>query len=179
MAANPPMDSSAESTSGIVDYNTWQRDCRTVMGRAMSYLQDRLAHTGGKEKPAIVFDIDNTALETGFNFHYPQPANQPVRKIAHYAQTHGSSLFFITARPNLLKEPTEFNLEHDGYHVDGFYSRGFMDLTDVARYKARRRADIEASGYTIIANIGNSATDFYGGHAERNFKLPDYDGQLS
>ncbi|MEU7406546.1 hydrolase, partial [Streptomyces sp. NPDC044948] len=25
----------------------------------------------------------------------------------------------------------------------------------------------------------NSATDLSGGHAERTFKLPDYDGQLS
>ena len=38
---------------------------------------------------------------------------------------------------------------------------------------------LQAKGYTIIANIGTSATDLSGGHAEKTFKLPDYHGQLS
>ena len=50
---------------------------------------------------------------------------------------------------------------------------------DVAAYNTAQRADIESKGYTIIANIGNSATDLSGGHAEKTYKLPDYDGQLS
>lgn len=33
--------------------------------------------------------------------------------------------------------------------------------------------------YVVRPSIGNSATDLSGGHAERTFKLPDYDGQLS
>ncbi|WP_342353759.1 hypothetical protein [Couchioplanes caeruleus] len=37
---------------------------------------------------------------------------------------------------------------------------------------------MERRGYTIVASIGNSATDLGGGHAERTFKLPDYNGQL-
>jgi hypothetical protein len=44
--------------------------------------------------------------------------------------------------------------------------------------KTNARIAIENSGYTIVANVGNSATDLAGGHAERTFKLPDYDGQL-
>ncbi|MEV6168392.1 HAD family acid phosphatase [Streptomyces sp. NPDC051954] len=163
-----------------VDYETWQQDCRTLMDQAMPYVQQRIANTKPGEKQAIVFDIDNTTLETDFGFSYPQPANQPVLDVAEYAQEHGVDLFFVTARPGIIYTPTEYNLKHEGYDVSGLYVRSFIDLfKDVAAYKTAQRVDIESKGYTIIANIGNSATDLSGGHAEKTFKLPDYDGQLS
>ncbi|MGX4690602.1 HAD family acid phosphatase [Streptomyces sp. JNUCC 63] len=168
------------AASGKVDYGTWQQDCQAVMDEALPYLRQRIADGGPGEKQAIVFDIDNTTLETDFGFSYPQPANKPVLKAAQYAQEHGVSLFFVTARPGILKEPTRFNLTHEGYRVDGLHVRGLFDLfKNVADYKTAQRAAIESRGYTIIANIGNSATDLSGGHAEKTFKLPDYDGQLS
>ncbi|MFI6660776.1 HAD family acid phosphatase [Streptomyces sp. NPDC050523] len=170
----------AATSTEDVDYATWQKDCRTVMDQALPYLQQRIARTGPGEKQAIVFDIDNTTLETDFGFKFPQPANKPVLNVAEYAQQHGVSVFFVTARPGILYAPTEWNLEHDGYQVSGLYVRGLFDLfKDVAAYKTAQRVDIENRGYTIIANIGNSATDLSGGHAEKTYKLPDYDGQLS
>ncbi|MEU6812310.1 HAD family acid phosphatase [Streptomyces sp. NPDC046831] len=163
-----------------VDYGTWQQDCRAVMDQALPYLKERIADGEPGEKQAVVLDVDNTALETDFGFSYPQPANRPVLEAARYAQEHGVALFFVTARPGILKAPTKYNLEHDGYDVDGLFVRGLFDLfKNVADYKTAQRAAIEDKGYTIIANIGNSATDLSGGHAERTFKLPDYDGQLS
>ncbi|MER6326310.1 HAD family acid phosphatase [Streptomyces coelicoflavus] len=163
-----------------VDYDTWQRDCRAVMDAALPYLKERIADSAPGEKQAIVLDIDNTSLETDFGFSYPQPANRPVLEAARYAQEHGVALFFVTARPGIIEAPTEWNLAHAGYESSGLYVRGFLDLfKDVAEYKTEQRAEIESNGYTIIANIGNSATDLSGGHAERTFKLPDYDGQLS
>ncbi|GAA3095785.1 HAD family acid phosphatase [Streptomyces echinatus] len=168
------------STSAKTDYATWQKDCRAVMDQALPYLKSRIAAAGPGEKQAIVFDIDNTTLETDFGFSYPQPANKPVLDVARYAQDHGVSLFFVTARPGILYWPTEYNLEHDGYEISGLRVRGLFDLfKDVAAYKTAQRVDIENHGYTIIANIGNSATDLSGGHAEKTYKLPDYDGQLS
>ncbi|MFI6563584.1 HAD family acid phosphatase [Streptomyces sp. NPDC050534] len=170
----------AATSTEDVDYATWQKDCRAVMDQALPYLQQRIARTGPGEKQAIVFDIDNTTLETDFGFKFPQPANKPVLNVAEYAQQHGVSVFFVTARPGILYAPTEWNLEHDGYQVSGLYVRGLFDLfKDVAAYKTAQRVDIENKGYTIIANIGNSATDLSGGHAEKTYKLPDYDGQLS
>ncbi|MFI1764661.1 HAD family acid phosphatase [Streptomyces sp. NPDC020800] len=171
---------SSSATAAKVDYATWQKDCQTVMDQALPYLKERIADAEPGEKQAIVFDIDNTTLETDFGFSYPQPANKPVLDVARYAQEHGVSLFFVTARPGIIYWPTEYNLEHDGYDVSGLYVRGFFDLfKNVADYKTAQRVDIENHGYKIIANIGNSATDLSGGHAEKTFKLPDYDGQLS
>jgi predicted secreted acid phosphatase len=170
----------ATATTGKVDYATWQKDCQAVMDQALPYLKDRIDHAKPGEQQVIIFDIDNTTLETDFGFTYPQPANKPVLNVAQYAQQHGVKLFFVTARPGIIYWPTEYNLEHDGYEVSGLYVRGFFDLfKDVAAYKTAQRVDIENQGYTIIANIGNSATDLSGGHADKTFKLPDYNGQLS
>ncbi|MFF1440823.1 HAD family acid phosphatase [Streptomyces sp. NPDC058295] len=163
-----------------VDYATWQQDCQAVIDKALPTLKQRIAATKPGEKQAIVFDVDNTTLETDFGFSYPQPANKPVLDVAKYAQEHGVSLFFVTARPGIISGVTDYNLKHVGYKVSGLYVRGFLDLfKDVAAYKTAQRVAIESKGYTIIANIGNSATDLSGGHAETTYKLPDYDGQLS
>ncbi|MFB8181796.1 HAD family acid phosphatase [Streptomyces sp. NPDC055966] len=173
-------DTTATATATKVDYATWQKDCQTVMDQALPYLKERIAAAEPGEKQAIVFDIDNTTLETDYGFSFPQPANKPVLNVAKYAQEHGVSLFFVTARPGIIEEPTEWNLKYDGYDASGLYVRGLFDLfKDVAAYKTAQRVDIENKGYTIIANIGNSATDLSGGHAEKTFKLPDYNGQLS
>ncbi|MER6786249.1 HAD family acid phosphatase [Streptomyces sp. NPDC000658] len=163
-----------------VDYATWQQDCQAVMNQALPALKQRIAAAKPGEKQAIVFDVDNTTLETDFGFSYPQPANKPVLDVAKYAQDHGVSLFFVTARPGIISGVTDYNLKNVGYKVSGLYVRGFLDLfKDVAAYKTAQRVTIESKGYTIIANVGNSATDLSGGHAETTYKLPDYDGQLS
>ncbi|MET9773331.1 HAD family acid phosphatase [Streptomyces sp. NPDC006367] len=170
----------AAAPAAEVDYATWQRDCRAVMDQALPYLKERIADAAPGEKQAIVLDVDNTSLETDFGFSYPQPANRPVLEAARYAQEHGVALFFVTARPGIIQAPTEWNLDHAGYESSGLYVRGFFDLfRNVAEYKTAQRARIESMGYTIIANIGNTPTDLSGGHAEKTFKLPDYDGQLS
>ncbi|MFD5336751.1 HAD family acid phosphatase [Streptomyces hawaiiensis] len=163
-----------------VDYGTWQKDCQAVMDQALPYLKQRIEATKPGEKQAIVLDIDNTALETDFGFSYPQPANKPVLEAARYAQERGVALFFVTARPDIIASFTQYNLKQTGYQVSGLYVRNFIDLfKNVADYKTAQRVDIERKGYTIIANIGNSGTDLSGGHAEKTYKLPDYDGQLS
>ncbi|MET7693175.1 HAD family acid phosphatase [Streptomyces sp. NPDC005483] len=170
----------ATAAAADVDYATWQSDCQAVMDQALPYLKTRIATPKPGEKQAIVFDVDNTTLETDFGFSYPSPANKPVLDVAKYAQEHGVTLFFVTARPGIIASATDYNLKQVGYQVGGLYVRSFIDLfKDVATYKTAQRVDIENKGYTIIANIGNSATDLSGGHAEKTYKLPDYDGQLS
>lgn len=135
-------------------------------GAAVPEGADRRLRPG--EKQAVVLDIDNTSLETDFGFSYPQPANRPVLEVAEYAQEHGVALFFVTARPGIIEAPTEWNLAHAGYESSGLYVRGFLDLfKDVAEYKTEQRAEIESKGYTIIANIGNSASDLSGATPRR------------
>ncbi|MFE7773477.1 HAD family acid phosphatase [Streptomyces sp. NPDC057445] len=164
-----------------VDYATWQRDVASVVAVARPYIEQRSAQPGGK-KQAIVLDIDNTSLETDFHpfWEWPTPAVQQVRDLARFADSRGVDVFFVTARPGIISSITDYNLKKVGYPVDGLYVRDLPDLfEEVGKYKTGKRAEIEAKGYTIIANIGNKSSDLVGGHAERTFKLPDYDGQLS
>ncbi|MFC3572258.1 HAD family acid phosphatase [Streptomyces yaanensis] len=172
--------SAAAAQAAEVDYATWQTDVKAVTDQALPYVQQRTANTTG-QKLAIVFDIDNTTLETYFHpwYELPTPAVKPSLELAKYAKSRGVSVFFVTARPGIIASETKWNLKTVGYPVDGLYVRALPDLFDeVSAYKTSKRAEIEAQGYTIIANVGNNDSDLVGGHAERTFKLPDYDGRL-
>ncbi|MFG3130800.1 HAD family acid phosphatase [Streptomyces tendae] len=168
----------APAAAAEVDYDTWQSDVRKVMDEARPYVEQRLDDSAG-EKPAIVLDIDNTSLETHFQVLPPTPAVKPTLELAQYAHSRGAAIFFVTARPDLISWVTEANLEAVGYPITGLYQRNIGDLfRDTAEFKTSKRAQIEADGYTIVANIGNNTSDLVGGHAERTFKLPDYNGAL-
>ncbi|MER7763924.1 HAD family acid phosphatase [Streptomyces sp. NPDC097619] len=165
-----------------IDYAAWKRDVAAVMAPARPYLEQRLAQSPAGEKPAIVLDIDNSSLETDFHWFwtFPTPAISEVLSLTRYAQSRGVAVFFVTARPGIIHSLTEHNLKAVGYPVSGLYVRDLPDLfQEVSAYKTAKRAEIEARGYTIVANIGNKQSDLVGGHAERTFKLPDYDGKLS
>ncbi|MFD9224344.1 HAD family acid phosphatase [Streptomyces sp. NPDC060064] len=180
-AAAPQQSGHASTLLADVDYGTWQRDVAAVVAVARPYIEQRTTNTSGA-KQAIVLDIDNTSLETDFHpfWEYPTPAVKPVLELARYAKSRGVDIFFVTARPGIIHSLTEYNLKKVGYPVDGLYVRDLPDLFDeVSAYKTGKRAAIEAKGYTIIANIGNNTTDLVGGHAEKTFKLPDYNGDLS
>ncbi|MFF4157568.1 HAD family acid phosphatase [Streptomyces sp. NPDC001678] len=181
-AATPTPAARTSGTAGLkgVDHDAWLKDVQAVVDRAKPYVVERTAHAEGR-KQAVVLDIDNTSLETDFHWAtVPTPAVAPVLELARLAHERGADVFFVTARPGVLTPATEWNLRKVGYPVSGLYVRHLPDLfQDVSTYKTAKRAEIEAKGYTIIANIGNNTTDLVGGHAERTFKLPDYDGKLS
>ncbi|MFF4704717.1 HAD family acid phosphatase [Streptomyces sp. NPDC001297] len=183
-APAPARASASASASDIiapigVDYATWRHDVAAVVAEARPWIGARTA-SAGDEKQAMVLDVDNTSLETSFHpfWEQPTPAVADVRDLVRYASSRGVAVFFVTARPGIVRSLTEWNLEEDGYPVDGLYTASLSDLFEVSAYKTETRAEIEAKGYTIIANVGNSATDLSGGHAERTFKLPDYGGKL-
>ncbi|MCP3756612.1 HAD family acid phosphatase [Streptomyces sp. TBY4] len=165
-----------------IDYATWQRDVSAVIDAARPGIEQRIAASPAGEKPAIVLDIDNSSLETDFHWFwtFPTPAIAQVRELTRYAHDRGVAIFFVTARPGIVYSLTERNLKAVGYPVSGLYVRDLPDLFgEVSAYKTAKRAEIEARGYTIIANIGNKQSDLVGGHAELTVKLPDYGGKLS
>lgn len=165
-----------------IDYATWQRDVAAVVDAARPAIERRIAGSPAGEKPAIVLDIDNSSLETDFHWFwtFPTPAIEKVRALTQYANERGVAIFFVTARPGIVYSMTERNLKAVGYPVNGLYVRDLPALFEqVSAYKTAKRAEIEARGYTIIANIGNNESDLVGGHAERTVKLPDYGGKLS
>ncbi|MFF3611745.1 HAD family acid phosphatase [Streptomyces sp. NPDC002580] len=179
--AAPARAVASATATADVDYATWQNDVQAVIDQAVPYVGQRTSAAGGS-KLAVVFDIDNTTLETDFHpwYQLPTPAVRASLALARYAHERGVAVFFVTARPGIIASETKWNLKSVGYPVDGLYVRDLPDLfAEVSAYKTGKRAQIESLGYTIIANVGNNTTDLVGGHAERTFKLPDYDGQLS
>ncbi|MFI8961090.1 HAD family acid phosphatase [Streptomyces sp. NPDC053493] len=180
-AADPDSHVTSAAALKDVDYGTWRKDVAAVVAEARPYIEAR-AQDAGREKQAIVLDIDNSSLETDFHpfWELPTPAIADVRDLVRDAHDRGVAVFFVTARPGIIHSLTDWNLRKAGYPVDGLYVRSLPDLfAEVSAYKTEKRAEIEAKGYTIVANIGNNTTDLVGGHAERTFKLPDYGGKLS
>jgi predicted secreted acid phosphatase len=178
-SARPAAAVAASSASTTVTYAQWISDVTAVTDQAQAYLTGALASVPSGEKPAIVLDIDNTALASYFNSSYPVPATPPVLAIAQYAAAHGTKIFFVTGRPDIIDSFTQYNLTNVGYQVDGLYSRNPIQLFEsLATFKTGARKQITADGYTIVANIGNSQSDLDGGYAQATFKLPDYNGLL-
>lgn len=84
-------------------------------------------------------------------------------------------MIFISARPEGRLEATERLLHAAGYS-------GWEQLIlrpqaavgeNAALFKASARRELERSGWTIVANVGDQDSDLSGGHAERTFKLPN------
>ena len=167
----------AATTASLPSFSTWIADVTAVTDQASAYLATRLPDS--TIKAAIVLDIDNTSLESEYVGGLTTPATPPVLALAKQAQAAGAAVIFVTARPEIIKALTKDNLKQVGYPNDGLYMRGTFDFSSDLTLKTNARIKIEKAGYTIVANIGNNTTDLDGGHAERTFKLPDYDGQLS
>jgi transcriptional regulator with XRE-family HTH domain len=165
------------SPSALPSYDTWIADVTAAIATAAQYLRTRLPDA--TTKTAIVLDIDNTAVETGYSSNIVYPATKPVLELALQASNAGAAVFFVTARPEIIQPLTDYNLRSVGYPIDGMYLRPTFDFKSDQSLKTNARIAIERLGYTIVANVGNNDTDLAGGHAERTFKLPDYGGQLS
>jgi hypothetical protein len=141
---------------------------------------------------ALVLDIDETALS---NYEYlaltnftgavaalalgvvaaDSPPVTPTLDLYRFAQNKGVDVFFITGRPDNIpgaRQQTVLNLNRAGYS-----DWAGLDLNPgglgTVEYKSGERAEIEADGYRIIANVGDQESDLQGGHADRAFKLPN------
>ncbi len=166
------------TSAGTVTEEQWLTDVSTAIAPAHAYVERRTAEPTG-EKPAIVFDIDNTTLATHFH-PFTMPGIAPVVQLAQYAHARGVAIIFVTARLDFIDPITRHSLSEAGYTVDELRGRDLGDLFEpVQQFKTDQRITVEREGYTIIASVGNNWTDLNGGHAEQTFKLPDYNGLLS
>lgn len=155
------------------------------------------------DRPAVVFDIDETALSNweaikanDFGRVIGGPCNElpqgpcgwrawdmraqstvipPTMDIFTTAKDRGAAIFFITGRDETQRAATERNLLDAGY---AGYTRLIMEPPDAhyvsaADFKAPQRAQIEQQGYTIVANVGDQPSDLDGGYSQRTYLLPN------
>jgi predicted secreted acid phosphatase len=175
-----------------INTGEYARDLGNVALKATKYLARRLNHAPKPgEKLAMVLDIDETSLTNLPHFlandfgYVPNVWNRyvasaqakaivPVQVAYDMAVRANVAVFFITARKESTRAPTERNLREVGY--DSWTKAYFMaeeSEESVQRYKTAIRKQITADGYTIIINIGDQDSDLRGGYAERTFKLPN------
>jgi len=154
-------------------------------------------------RPAVVFDIDETALSNweaikanDFGRFVGGPCNElpqgpcgfqawdqrggstlipPTKDISTSAKERGATIFFITGRPEPQRAATERNLQAVGYSGSEqlIMEPPGAHYVSAADFKAPRRAQIEARGYTIIANIGDQPSDLAGGFSQQTYLLPN------
>jgi len=179
------------------DSGQYQRDLAEVAAQAISWIGAEVPETA---RPAVVFDIDETALSNwevikANDFGYTNgPCNlpdacgwrawdltaqstviQPTLDTYNVSKSLGAAVFFISGRDEGQRAATAQNLRSAGY---AGYTRLILapegaQYPSAADFKAPQRAEIEAEGYTIVANIGDQPSDLAGGHSERTFLLPD------
>ncbi|MER6076137.1 HAD family acid phosphatase [Streptomyces sp. NPDC001817] len=168
----------ATITESSVTETQWLADVSTAIAPAYSWVEQRTTVPSSR-KLAIVFDIDNTTLASYFH-PFTEPAVQAVLQLAQFAHQRGVAVMFVTGRLEFIDPITWLSLNNSGYPVDALYSRDWDQLLEpLQTFKTDQRIAIEQQGYTIISNLGNNWSDLDGGHAERTFKLPDYNGLLS
>lgn len=193
-AAPPP--NLADVKKQLIEYHRsgqYERDIEAVINDAISYLKVTLANKklNGK-KPAIVLDIDETALSNfpamrklsfGGTLKHIQdhekmaksPVINPTLRLYSFAKANRLAVFFISGRPKGECSATITNLRRVGYSSwHGIYLRPEKYLSDsAAAFKIAMRKRLVEQGYTIVANIGDQYSDLRGGYAEKTFKLPN------
>jgi len=83
-------------------------------------------------------------------------------------------VFILTGRRERDRAGTVANLKAAGYAVyAGLCLKDDNSHETTGAFKLAWRRKLAAEGYTLIANIGDQDSDFAGGGAEKDFKLPD------
>jgi hypothetical protein len=173
-------------------------------GKFLAHQKNRHHHQGHfSGKPAIVFDIDDTTLNTfsyeiysSYVFNVTTntnfvnagsasvfPAVPGMLDLEAKAEAKGYTVFFLTGRPESQRKPTEDNLTDAGFD----FADPNVYLKDNAspwlascaptctrvQYKSLTRQHIESLGYDIVANLGDQFSDLDGGFSDRTFKIPN------
>ena len=186
--------------TGYYDSGAYLTDLQLAAWPAIPWTDERAP---GVDRPAVVFDIDETALSNweaikanDFGRVYSGPCDKlpkgpcglvawdlaarstvipPTMDVYNTAKDRGAAIFFITGRAESQRAATERNLADAGYTG---YTRLIMEpdgahYVSAAEFKAPQRQAIEQEGYTIVANMGDQPSDLDGGFAERTFLLPN------
>jgi acid phosphatase len=192
-------DPKTEATA-YYDSGAYLTDLQLATAPAVAWIDEEAPRT---DRPAVVFDIDETALSTweairandfgrvidgsctelphgpcgwrAWDLSARSTVMGPTMDVFNTARGPGAAVFFITGRDESQRAATDRNLAAVGYTG---YTRLIMEpvgahYASAADFKAPQRAAIEGQGYTIIANLGDQPSDLDGGFAERTYQLPN------
>ncbi|KAK6914807.1 Acid phosphatase, class B-like [Dillenia turbinata] len=172
----------------------YRKDIQAVVYAAIGYAKSLNISKDGKD--IWIFDIDETSLSnlpyyakhgfgaepynsTLFNewvFEGKAPALPGTLKLYRKIVSLGIKPVFLTGRSEDQRKVTSSNLKNVGYRswLKLILKASSESGTTAVVYKSTHRAELEASGYRIVGNIGDQWSDILGTHeANRSFKLPD------
>jgi predicted secreted acid phosphatase len=183
--------------------SNYAKQMKQIVAGAERYLAAAISHQHGTGKPAVVFDIDDTLLnsydyEIAQQFGYTPASNLVwinaaafpavfyMPQLVSFAASHGYAVFFITGRPQSQTKATIKDLTSAGYAAP---QRGHLFLKPstpppylhcanpssctTIEYKSGTRKHISSQGYTIDADFGDQYSDLLGGDAGHQVKLPN------
>lgn len=181
-----------------VDSGAYRQAIGEVAMRASAWLEDRArvqlrADQGAAPaaRLAVVFDLDETLISNlpsmrRQDFGYvPEawdawvrrseaPAIEPMRQLYALARRLHLAVVILSSRPERDRAATEKNLQAIGC---GDWTRLMLQPDDLQAksgvFKRAERVRLASEGFILIANIGDQESDFLGGGAERDFKLPN------
>ena len=161
----------APSQAAAPGKKKWLKDTRAAMHGSRAFIKHRVR--SGDTKLVVNLDIDNTSLATYYRRGRPVPV---VLRFAKYAKRKGVHVYFNTGRHESSLARSARRLRKVGYPVFGICGRREGEALRASKQRCRQQ--VVDRGYTIIANVGNRSTDFYGVNYERAFRLPNYRNRL-
>jgi predicted secreted acid phosphatase len=183
--------------------SNYAKQMKQIVARAEAYLAGAIHRHHGTGKPAVVFDIDDTLLNTydytlaeqfGFtsasNLIWVNAAAFPavfcMPQLISFAASHGYAVFFITGRPQSQTDATIKDLTSAGYAAPqaghlflkpstppSYLHCANAPTCTTIEYKSGTRAHIDSQGYSIMADFGDQYSDLLGGHAGHQVKIPN------
>jgi len=182
--------------------SNYARQMKQIVASAERYLAAAGGY-GGPRRPAVVFDIDDTLLNTydyevAEQFGYTPasnltwidaaafPAVSYMPQLVRFAASHGYAVFFITGRPQSQAAATIKDLTSAGYAAPrpgrlflkpptapAYLHCANPSACTTTEYKSGTRKYISSLGYTIVADFGDQYSDLLGGDAGHQVKIPD------
>ena len=192
-AATTPTGQSAAQIREYYSSGAWNKAVKKQANKAKAYLAKRTHGRHKARKPALVLDIDETSLNNfpcfdskgGLPYDpvinaqcvvaYNAPAIKPVLGLFKRAKKLGVKVFFITARPEQLRDGSLQNLRAAGFKGKYELILQPADYSQESKvpYKSGARKQIQKRGFQILANVGDQRSDLQGGYSERSYKLPN------
>ncbi|MGZ4476389.1 MAG: HAD family acid phosphatase [Nocardioides sp.] len=173
-AGGDPAPASAHARTGLPSKAQWLADVGVALHGANRYLDARAAKADPRTL-AIVLDIDNTSIQTHYDWARPV---YRTRRVAAHAAALGMHVFFVTGRFKRDLAMIDPVLRKGGFRYDKVFGRRAGE--GLVHEKSRHRTRItRALGLTIVADIGNNTSDLTGPYTGRTYKLPDYGGRLA
>lgn len=198
-----PRSASFDEADDYYQFGNFRRDTARLGRSAKRALNAQLDKLGKRKKPAIVFDIDDTALstyecqrrsgefggtellgcvvaagvETTTGAGQGLPRIEPVYELFQKARKLGVRIFFITGRPDSARDISIQNLFARGYRADYELTTFPGALPETSEslipYKSAARRGIEKRGFEILLNVGDQLSDLRGGFSNRRILIPN------